>query len=168
MTTLLLGDKAPLFELPLAEGKTYSLEQDLTDRPGWRFLVFFRGSWCPVCNQDLKEIEESISYFEGKGVYFTALSTDTQDNSLSMKKEHSLSYPIVSDLTKEMLKKYGAYYHGEDAPYEDHGFHGEAAHYLLDEKGHILYQQQQTSPYGRPSAKELRKVVQYIKKNLKQ
>ncbi len=78
MTTLQLGDKAPLVELPLAEGGTYSLEQDLTERPGWRFLVFFRGSWCPVCNEDLKEIEESLSYFEGKGVYFTALSTDTQ------------------------------------------------------------------------------------------
>ncbi|KAA0958003.1 redoxin domain-containing protein [Planococcus sp. ANT_H30] len=167
MTTLQLGDKAPQFELPLAEGGTYSLEQDLTDRPGWRFLVFFRGSWCPVCNQDLKEIEESLSYFEGKGVYFTALSTDSQENSLGMKNEHSLSFPLLCDLTTDLLKQYGAYYHGEDAPYEDHGIHGEAAHYLLDEKGNILYQQQQTSPYGRPSATELRKVVQYIKKNLK-
>lgn len=43
MKTLQLGTKAPLFELPLTLGGTYSLEQDMTDRAGWRFLVFFRG-----------------------------------------------------------------------------------------------------------------------------
>lgn len=167
MKTLQLGDKAPLFELPLAEEGTYSLEKDMAEREGWRFLVFFRGAWCPACNQDLKEIEESISYFEGKGVHFTALSTDTQEGSLEMKQKHGLSFPILTDVSKDLLDQYGVFYHGEDAPYEDHGIHGEAAYFLLDENGKIMYQQKQTSPYGRPTEKELRKIVQYIKKNLK-
>lgn len=167
MNTLQLGNKTPLFELPQAQGGTYSLEQDITDRKGWRFLVFFRGAWCSVCNQDLKEIEESISYFESKEVHFTALSTDTQEDSLVMKEEHGLSFPILSDASKELLDQYGVYYHDEDAPYQDHGTHGEAAYFLLDGEGNLLYQQKQTSPFGRPTAKEFRKIVQYIKKNLK-
>ena len=104
MNTLQLGNKAPLFELPLAEGGTYSLAQDMAEREGWRFLVFFRGAWCSVCNQDLQEIEESISYFEGKGVHFTALSTDTQEDSLEMKQKHDLSLPILADASKEFRK----------------------------------------------------------------
>lgn len=167
MNTLQLGQKAPLFKLPLAEGGTYSLEEDMVEREGWKFLVFFRGAWCSVCNQDLQEIEESISYFEGKGVHFTALSTDNQEDSLEMQQKHGLSFPILSDASRELLDEYGVYYHGEDAPYEDHGYHGEAAYFLLDENAKILYQQKQTSPFGRPTAKEFRKIVQYIKKNLK-
>lgn len=166
MERIQLGQPAPLFELPLAEGGIYSLEKDLTERPGWRFIVFFRGTWCGVCNQDLKEIEANTSYFEERGVYFTALSTDTKEDSAAMKQEHSLSFPVLADASPDMLEQYGVHYHGEDAPYEDHGTHGEAAHYLLDEKGNVLYQQQQTSPYGRPSAVELRKIVQYIKKKV--
>ncbi|OHX51132.1 peroxiredoxin [Planococcus salinarum] len=167
MKHLQLGQPAPLFELPLAEGGTYSLEKDLTERPGWRYIVFFRGAWCGVCNQDLKELEANTSYFEERGVYFTALSMDNKEDSAAMKQEHSLSFPVLADASRDLLEQYGVHYHREDAPYEDHGAHGETAHYLLDEKGNVLYQQQQTSPYGRPSAVELRKIVQYIKKKLK-
>ena len=167
MNSLKLGDQAPLFELPAETGTPYSLEKDLNDRPGWRFLVFFRGAWCPVCVQDLKDLEESKSYFEDKGVHITTISTDTQQDSNAMKEEHGLSFPVLSDAPLDLLSQYGVFYHGEDAPYEDHGLHGEAAYFLLDEKGNILYQQKQTSPFGRPNVKELRKIIQYIKKNLK-
>lgn len=167
MNTLHLGDQAPFFELTQAQGGTYSLEQDLAERKGWRFLVFFRGAWCSVCNQDLKEIEDSVSYFNSKDVHFIALSTDNQEDSLAMKEEHGLSFPVLSDASKELLDQYGVYYHGEDALYQDHGTHGEAAYFLLDEEGRILYQQKQTSPFGRPTEKEFRKIVRYIRKNLK-
>ena len=167
MNSLILGNQAPLFELPKASGGTYSLKQDLNERAGWRLIVFFRGAWCPVCKQDLSEIEESKSYFDDKNVHFTAISTDSQQASTSLKEELELSFPILSDASLDLLNQYGVFYHGEDAPYEDHGVHGEAAYFLLDEKGNILYQQKQTSPFGRPNAKELRKIVQYIKKNLK-
>ena len=56
MNRLQLGDLAPSFSLPRAEGGEYSLQQDITERPGWRFVIFFRGSWCPVCNEELQEI----------------------------------------------------------------------------------------------------------------
>ncbi|WP_019415270.1 peroxiredoxin [Paenisporosarcina sp. TG20] len=167
MNSLKLGTEAPLFNLPEASGGTYSLEQDLTDRKGWRFILFFRGTWCSVCKLDLSEIEESKSYFDGKNIHFTAISTDTQQDSTSFKEELNLSFPILSDAPLNLLNQYGVFHHGEDAPYEDHGTHGEAAYFLLDEKGNILYQQKQTSPFGRPNAKELRKIVTYIKKNLK-
>ena len=167
MNTLKLKDTAPLFELPEANGGIYSLEKDLGERKGWRFIVFFRGTWCPACKQDLTEIEESKSYFDGKDVHFTAISTDTLEASAAYKKENNFSFPILAEAPLDLLEQYGVYYHGEDAPYEDHGTHGEAAYFLLDENGTILYQQKQTSPFGRPSAKELRKIVQYIQKNLK-
>ncbi len=167
MNSLKLGSTAPNFELPEASGGRYSLEQDLIDRKGWRFIIFFRGAWCSVCKIDLSEIEESLSYFDGKEVHFTALSTDNLEDTTAFKEELNLSFPILSDASKDLLSDYGVFYHEEDAPYEDHGTHGEAAYFLLDENGKVLYQQKQTSPFGRPNAKELRKIVKYIRTKLK-
>lgn len=76
-------------------------------------------------------------------------------------------FPVLSDEKLEALQKFDVFYHSKDAPYEDHGTHGEPAYFLVDEEGKLLYQQRQTSPFGRPSATELRKIVQYIQKNLK-
>ncbi len=167
MNSLNLGSQAPLFELLATNGETYSLEQDLKDRSGWRFILFFRGAWCSVCKQDLSEVEESKSYFDDKNVHFTAISTDNLTDSASLTEELNLSFPVLAEASLDLLNQYGVFYHDEDAPYEDHGTHGEAAYFLLDEKGTILYQQKQTSPFGRPNTKELRKIVQYIKKNMK-
>lgn len=167
MNSLNLGSQAPLFELLATNGETYSLEQDLKDRSGWRFILFFRGAWCSVCKQDLSEVEESKSYFDDKNVHFTAISTDNLTDSASLTEELNLSFPVLAEASLDLLNEYGVFYHDEDAPYEDHGTHGEAAYFLLDEKGTILYQQKQTSPFGRPNTKELRKIVQYIKKNMK-
>ena len=167
MNRLQLGDSAPSFTLPRAEGGDYSLQQDLSERKGWRFVIFFRGSWCPVCNEELQDIQENLSYFEGKDIHFTFVSTDNQQDLNEMKEKHGLTFPVLADATEDILKQYGVYYHGEDALYEDHGVHGEPAYYLLDEEGKLMYQQQQTSPFGRPHSKELRKIAAYIRKNLK-
>lgn len=167
MTNLTLGQKVPDFTLQTTSNETHSLEKDLAERNGWHFIVFFRGAWCPACLQDLKDIEDSQSYFQGKNVNFTAISTDELSNLKKFNDEHDFSFPILSDENLDVLRSYGVFYHDHTAPYEDHGSHGEAAYFLFDENGTLLYQQKQTSPFGRPNEKELRKIVQYIDKNRK-
>ncbi len=79
------------------------------------------------------------------------MSTDKLENLKKMALENNLSFPILSDESLVALKAYDVFYHGDDAPYEDHGTHGEPAYFLVDENGQLLYQQRQTSPFGRPS-----------------
>lgn len=167
MANFKLGDNIPTFTLPSVSGEQFSLEAHQSEHQKWHLIIFFRGSWCPVCVQDLKELEESKSFFEGKNVHIITISTDKLDSLKEMAQEHQLSFPVLADEELTALKAFDVFYHGEDAPYEDHGAHGEPAYFLVDEKGRLLYQQKQTSPFGRPSATELRKVVQYIGKNLK-
>lgn len=83
--------------------------------------------------------------------------------------ENNFPFPILADENFAVLHDYGVYLHDDETdPYEDEGKHGEPAVFLLDENGKLLYQQKQTSPFGRPDAKELRKIAAYIKKNLKE
>jgi peroxiredoxin len=167
MSKFKLGDKVPNITLTSTSGHDYIFESYRKEHKGWHLIIFFRGSWCPVCKSDLKELEENKSFFESKNVYLTAISTDTLENLTNMVDELKLTFPILADEELTALKAYDVFYHGEDAPYEDHGVHGEPAYFLVDENGQLLYQQKQTSPFGRPTATELRKIVQYIRKNLK-
>lgn len=167
MANFKLGDKIPNFELPSTQGDQYDIESFRNDNKGWHLIIFFRGAWCPVCMEDLKDLEKNKSYFEDKGVYLTTLSTDTLEGLKQMVEEHQFSFPVLSDRDLNVLKAYDVFYHSDNDPYEDHGAHGEPAYFLTDEEGRLLYQQKQTSPFGRPTTTELRKIVQYIKKNLK-
>lgn len=163
-----LGEQAPNFKLPAVSGGIYDFYEDQKEHEGdWHLLINFRGSWCPVCMEELKELEASKGYFEGKNVHIKLISTDYMDDLEEMVKEHGFTSPVLADEELSFLNKYGVHYHTEDDPYEDHGEHGEPAYFLVSDKGEILYQQRQTNPFGRPAPTELRKVVAYIQKNMK-
>ncbi|WP_245922614.1 hypothetical protein [Alkalicoccus saliphilus] len=40
-----LGEQAPDFTLPSVSGETYRLQEDMQERGGWRYIIYFRGSW---------------------------------------------------------------------------------------------------------------------------
>ena len=167
MTEFQLGKPVPDFTLPSVSGENYSFSSYREVKGGWHLIIFFRGSWCPVCIGDLEEIEKSIGYFEGKNIHISTISTDKLANLKEMAEEHKFTFPVLSDENHDALKAYKVHYHSENDPYEDHGAHGEPAYFLVNEQGNLLYQQRQTSPFGRPNATELRKITQYISKNLK-
>lgn len=168
MSTFKLNQQAPDFTLPSVSGEEYSFSNVLKQKDDqWHLIIFFRGSWCPACMSELQELEESKGYFEKQQIHLTTITYDEKENLEKMVQEHGFTFPVLIDENLEFLKAYGVHYHDKNAPYEDHGTHGEPAYFLTDEEGKVLYQQRQTSPFGRPHPKELRKIIQYIKKNLK-
>lgn len=168
MSVFKLNDQAPDFELTGLDRKEYHLSDMLEQNDEkWFLLIYFRGSWCPACMEELDELEDTISYFDKHNISLLTITHDEKTSLEKMMKEHQFSFPVLLDEDFSFLKSYDVYYHGEDAPYEDHGKHAEPAYFLLNEEGKVLYQQRQTNPFGRPHAKELRKTIQYIRRNLK-
>ncbi|MEC0668361.1 redoxin domain-containing protein [Priestia flexa] len=167
MAKFQLGDTIPTFTLPTITGETFSFDQHQQEHKSWHLIVFFRGAWCPVCESELKDFQEHKSFFDEQNVHLLTISTDQQESLQELAEKNDLAFPILQDKDLTALKAFDVYYHSEDSPYEDHGTHGEPAYFLIDENGKLLYQQQQTSPFGRPAVTELRKIVKYIKKNLK-
>ncbi|MEQ6377506.1 peroxiredoxin family protein [Bacillaceae bacterium S4-13-56] len=162
-----LGKSVSDFTLPAVSGENYHFSSYRKEKGGWHLIIFFRGSWCPACKAELEELEKSKEYFDRKNIHITTISTDKLDALKEMVNEHKFTFPVLSDENHEALKAYKVHYHSENDPYDDHGAHGEPAYFLVNEDGNLLYQQRQTSPFGRPTAVELRKITQYISKNLK-
>ena len=63
--SLKVGDKAPDFELPNANGKTVRLSDLLQHGPV--VVAFYRGGWCPYCNLELRALQKSLAEIENTG-----------------------------------------------------------------------------------------------------
>lgn len=93
MSKFSLGDKIPDFTLPATNDTEFSFELYRRKNKNWFLIIFFRGSWCPVCVQDLKELEENKGFFEKKNVQLITISTDTISNLKNMVNENQFSFP---------------------------------------------------------------------------
>ncbi|TCP26600.1 peroxiredoxin [Scopulibacillus darangshiensis] len=167
MNELKLGEKAPDFNLLSTDGGLFSFSDHQKGHKAWHLIIFFRGEWCPACNDYLEEIEKSTEKFANQHTHIVAISSDEIDRLKELVSAKSLSFPVLSDKDRAAVRGYGVYIHKEDGPYEDHGDHNEPAVFLVDDKGNLLFQQKQTGPFGRPSPHDLGKTIKYISKNLR-
>ncbi|WP_347548930.1 peroxiredoxin family protein [Pseudalkalibacillus hwajinpoensis] len=165
MAKLSLGHNVPSFSLIDTEGELFQLEQHMKNDKRWHMLIFFRGEWCPVCNEQLEELQQHLSAFQKLDVHPIALAKDDLESLRKMKEKHGLKFPVLSDNENVAIDSYGVMMHRDDDPYEDHGEHGEPAIFLVDENGKLMAQYLQSSPFGRPSADGLVTTIKYIRKN---
>lgn len=169
MPELQLGEQIPNFNLPSTTGENYLFEDYRTEHKGsWHIIVFFRGSWSPICLEELKNLEGYKDELTSQNILLTAISTDSLADLEQMVEEHHLSFPVLSDEFATVLEAFGVFLHRINAPYEDHGVHGEPAYFLIHETGKLMYQHKQTSPYGRPSPEDLVNITSYISERLRE
>src|ERR1051326_4194366 len=72
-----VGDKAPDFSKPMAEGGTWSLVEHLArNRYSSLVMVFYRGSWCGYCNVYLRGLLEVQSLLSDANAALIAVSPE--------------------------------------------------------------------------------------------
>jgi peroxiredoxin len=103
--TIRVGEQAPEFTLPEARGGETSLSVLLEQ--GIVVLTFYRGSWCPYCNLQLKAYREIVGELEQAGAQLVAVSPMTPDNSLSFADKESLGFAVLSDVGSAVAERYG-------------------------------------------------------------
>lgn len=105
---LQVGDEMEPFVLPDALGREVS-SIDLLVR-GPLVIVFYRGSWCPWCNLQLKAIQDALDDIHELGAELVAISPMTPDNSLSFSEKKGLTYPVLSDVGLNVARTFGLVY----------------------------------------------------------
>lgn len=90
-----IGQKAPAFTLKNALGEVVELYQILKTHKV--VLVFYRGSWCPYCNLQLRLYQEFVDDFHSLGAVLVAISPQNADSSLSIKEKNELLFEVLSD-----------------------------------------------------------------------
>jgi len=99
------GRKAPTFRLVNAMGFMVSLEDLL--RHGSVVISFYRGSWCPYCNEEIKALHENLPKIHEQGANLVAISPELPDNSLSLIEKMNLKFEVLSDRHNMVARQYG-------------------------------------------------------------
>ncbi|MFI8605975.1 peroxiredoxin-like family protein [Cellulophaga baltica] len=102
---LKIGEKAPNFELPNPEGKTISLATLLDKGPV--VVTFYRGSWCPYCNLQLRALQASLAEIHALGATLVAISPEVPDDSMSTNEINSLGFSVLTDQDATVASHYG-------------------------------------------------------------
>ncbi len=110
--TLQIGQKAPEFQLPATDGRTYQLSDFMSDT----LVLFFTCNHCPyVIGSD--EITRSTALkFADKGVQFVAINSNSKNtyeedsfpNMVKRMEEQKFPWTYLHDETQEVALKYGA------------------------------------------------------------
>jgi len=108
-TGLKTGDTAPKFTAVDNTGKTLSLKSLLKSHKAV-VLFFYRGQWCPYCNKQIKELQDSLQLLTGKGAYVVGVTPETSENiNKTIDKTHA-SFSIIQDKGYTIMKAYQVNY----------------------------------------------------------
>lgn len=101
-----IGDQAPAFTLPNDSGETTSL----ADYQGKRVLVYFypRAN-TPGCTTEACDFRDSLTQLNDLGIEVVGISPDTVDKLVAFREKNNLTFPLLADPDKNVLKEWGAF-----------------------------------------------------------
>jgi len=105
---LTVGDQAPDFTLPNRKGTGISLSRELMNGPV--VLSFLRGSWCPICTQELQALQEVLQEVRELGADIIAVSPQSVEKNAVFGAAHSVDYYLLSDADQAVMRQYKLYF----------------------------------------------------------
>ena len=100
-----LGQQAPDFELPNPEGKAIKLADLLAKGPV--VVTFYRGSWCPYCNLQLRALQARLDDIHDLGAELVAISPEVPDESMTENEINNMNFVVLSDQSANIAAEYG-------------------------------------------------------------
>ena len=101
-----IGDQAPAFTLPNDSGETTSL----SDYQGKRVLVYFSPRANPPgCTTEACDFRDSLTQLNDLGIEVVGISPDTVDKLVAFREKNNLTFPLLADPDKNVLKEWGAF-----------------------------------------------------------
>jgi peroxiredoxin len=107
------GDKIPDVSVMNAEGESIELRSFHQSKPV--VIVFFRGSWCPICSRHFTDLIAAYPRFTDAGATMIAISPDTVENTKGNIQKLETPFPLLSDSNVAVAKAFGLAFHVDDA-----------------------------------------------------
>ena len=164
-----LNDKAPDFTAKDQNGKSISLKNELKN--GSVVLVFYRGQWCPFCNRQLKQMEDSLPQIKAKGATVLTITPEVQENISKTIAKTKTSNAILHDEGLQIMKSYDVAFKVDDKTIENYKKYGidfnvangesnganlpVPAVYVINKEGRIVYKYFDMDYRKRSSVKEI-------------
>lgn len=100
------GDAAPPFELPDQDGTT----RRLADSAGGRVILYvYPAAMTPGCTTEACDFRDSLDSLVAAGFTVLGLSPDSPAKLHEFRERDGLTFPLLSDESRQVLTAYGAY-----------------------------------------------------------
>ena len=131
---LSVGDKAPDFLLMSSDGKMISLK----DFRGKKIvLYFYPKDDTPGCTKEACSFSENLARVRKKGAKVFGISADSLKSHQKFADKYGLSFLLLSDETKEVIKTYGVW---KEKSFLGKKYMGiERTTFIIDEQGKIAH-----------------------------
>jgi peroxiredoxin len=122
-------------------------------------VLFFRGSWCPYCNAQLRAFQRAADSLAEIGVRVAALSVDDEPTTADLIAKHGLTFPVghsanaraIADLT-------GAFVNPDPVYLQSTGF-------ILDPAGKVVVSVYSSGAIGRLVPEDVIGLVRYLRQH---
>jgi peroxiredoxin len=155
----LLGPGTPFPALSITPPGAGSLKLPDMFTGGFGVALFFRGSWCPYCNAQLRAFQRASASLAENGIKVAALSVDDEPTTADLIAKHSLTFPVghsadattIADLT-------GAFVNPHPVYLQSTGF-------VLDPDGKVVVSVYSSGAIGRLVPEDVIGLVRYLREH---
>jgi peroxiredoxin len=154
MPVLHPGDTFPSLTVKLPEGETLDLPHSLEGH--FSVILFFRGSWCPYCNAQLRAFQRASTSLAEMDVKIVALSVDDEATTQELITKNGLEFPIGHSAdAKALAEETGAFVNDDPSFVQSTGF-------VLDPSGRVVVSVYSSGAIGRLVPEDVVGMIRYL------
>ena len=149
-----VGAKAPDFKLVDADRKERTLSEFLNRKT---ILAFYPGAFTGVCTKEFCALRDAMANFNSMNAQVVGISVDGPFANKAFADANKLTFPLLSDLSKEISKKYCGVH--EDFAGVKGYTASKRAVFVLDKTGVVKYSWVSENPGAEPPYEEISKAL---------
>jgi peroxiredoxin len=133
----------------------------LPDALGGEFgvILFFRGSWCPYCNAQLRAFQRASDGLASTGIMVAALSVDDEPATAELIAKHGLTFPVGHSADARAIAALtGAFVNPGPVYLQSAGF-------VLDPAGRVVVSVYSSGAIGRLVPDDVIGLVRYLREH---
>ena len=155
MPLLKPGDHFPAITVTPVDAPTVEVPDALAGH--FAVVLFYRGSWCPYCNAQLRAFQRATGKLDDLGVKVVALSVDDEATTRELIAKHDLTFPVGHGAdAAAMHEATGAFVNADPAYLQSTGF-------VLDPEGKVIVSVYSSGAIGRLLPEDVAGLVNYLK-----
>ncbi len=157
MSLLNTGDPFPRLTVTTADGQSLTLPDAFAGDFG--VVLFYRGSWCPYCNAQLRAFERARQTLADSGIRVVALSVDDKETTAALVAKHKLTFPVGYGAdARAIAEKTGAFVNPDPVYLQSTDF-------VLDPAGNVVVSVYSSGAIGRLVPEDVVGLVRYLREH---
>jgi peroxiredoxin len=157
MTLLSPGDQFPALLLSLPGGDALAVPDALAG--GFGVILFYRGSWCPYCNAQLRAFQRAADSLAEIGARVVALSVDDEATTRELVARHGLTFPVGHSAdARAIARATGAFVNDDPLFVQSTGF-------VLDPAGRVVVSVYSSGAIGRLVPEDVIGLIRYLREH---